>query len=96
MSNDNDNDYAAQMRRTEENMRKVAQALDANIPQLFGKRYGFAFILFEQDEQDRTNFISNCPREDVVKALRATADRLAKDVHPGNGPSSITHKQDTK
>lgn len=56
---------------TEEMMRDVGNALSKTFPMM-----GFAFILFEFGEPGIGNYISNGCREDMIKALRETADRI--------------------
>ena len=69
-------DPRKQQRQSEEMMRVLAGAIDSALKDATGQRYGFALVVFEQTDTDRTNYISNCDRSEVAAALRATADRL--------------------
>ena len=43
-----------------------------------GMPKGFALIVFDFHEPGVGNYISNASREDMIKSLRETADRLEK------------------
>lgn len=55
-------------------MRAMGEALREVLP----KGLGFALLVFATDNPGLANYISNCDREDMIKALRETADRLEK------------------
>lgn len=57
-------------------MRILATIVTNNLP----KGLGFCLLTFETGDSDTpSNYISNCEREDMIKALRETADRLEKN-----------------
>lgn len=61
-----------------EGMREMASMVSNYIDD---KYVGFALIVFPvNDKTGMTNYISNCKREDMIKALRATADRIEKNM----------------
>lgn len=52
-------------------MRTIANKLKKEIPGL-----GFALLIFEVNKPGMSNYISNCEREDMIKALEETVARL--------------------
>lgn len=57
-------------------MRKLGNIIKNNIPE----GLGFCILTFETgDSEVPSNYLSNCEREDMVKALRETADRLERN-----------------
>lgn len=57
-------------------MRKLGDIINNNIP----KGLGFCILTFETGESDvPSNYLSNCERSDMIKALRETAERLEKN-----------------
>lgn len=52
-------------------MRELATKVKQQIPGL-----GFALIVFEVNKPGMSNYISNCQREDMIKALEETVLRL--------------------
>lgn len=59
-------------------MRGMARAIDQLLKEDFGE-LGFALLIFDFDDPGTSNYISNINREDMIKALRETADRLEKN-----------------
>ena len=55
----------------EERMRAVSHALNGMF-----NGYGHVVILFEFGKPGTTNYMSNAPRKDMIKALRESADVL--------------------
>ncbi len=53
-------------------MQKMAEKVKAMLP----KDFGFAILVFPLCNPGISNYISNSRREDMIKALRETADRL--------------------
>lgn len=53
-------------------MRNMGDALIEALPE----GVGFALLVFATNEPGLCNYISNAKREDMIKALRETADRL--------------------
>lgn len=69
----------------EEFLRYLASAIECSIGLKFNKEeIGFALLLFEFNNPDIGNYISNANRKDMIKSLRETADRLEKnqDIPP--------------
>ena len=64
-------------------LKNIAGALDQVFQETFGK-IGFALLLFDFNDPSIGNYISNTKREDMIKTLRETADRLEKnqDIPP--------------
>lgn len=58
-----------------EGMRSLAKKIEDFIDK---KHVGYALIVFGVSEPGISNYISNCQREDMIKALRETADRLER------------------
>ena len=44
------------------------------------REVGFVLIVFKFNATDRSNYISNAQRSDVVEMLRSQADHLEKEV----------------
>jgi hypothetical protein len=66
-----------------ETLRKLAQALDAILPELAGKdeRLGFALLIFDFGGPPHSNlhWISNAQRTDMIAALREFLARNAAE-----------------
>jgi hypothetical protein len=62
-------------------------SLDSILRQEFGEVIGFALLVFEFGNDQSGNYISNVNREDMIKVLRETADRLEKrqEIPPAIG-----------
>jgi len=58
----------------------IARALDEIMPQVYGKRMGFALLVFpfnsEPDKGVAADYVSNAKRVDMIRALREAADRF--------------------
>lgn len=52
-------------RQVSKHLQGVAKALQ----ELFGKDQGFMLVVFNQSSGGRTNYVSNCARDDVRKAV---------------------------
>ncbi len=66
--------------KQEEKLRGIANALDEILEhQIYGQRMGFFLSVFEFNKEGSADYISNAEREDAIKALRETADRLEKN-----------------
>lgn len=63
---------------TEDLMRLLGQAIDYTMRDNIGPK-GYALIVFDFHDPGLSNYISNAKREDMIKALRETADRLEKN-----------------
>ena len=63
---------------TERVMRELGDHLNKVIDAAFGKK-GFALIIFDFNQPGVSNYVSNAKREDMVAALRETANRLEKN-----------------
>jgi hypothetical protein len=67
-------------------MQFLAENIDQSVQDIFNTRLGFVVLIFPFGETDRdvekqegeqgANYVSNAEMEDVIKALRETADRL--------------------
>lgn len=55
-------------------MKAMAKKVEAMLP----KDFGFTILVFKFNKPGESNYISNANREDMIKALRETADRLEK------------------
>ena len=62
------------LKQTEQELRRQAAFISRDFPGL-----GFALIVFEHYKPGISNYISNSHREDMITALRETADRLEKN-----------------
>jgi hypothetical protein len=47
----------------------------ASVIQEFFPKMGFVFMIFEKNKAGQMNYVSNCHREDVVKALEEFIDK---------------------
>lgn len=63
-------------RQHESGLRYVAEGLDESLELAYGKRMGFALVVFPFGAGGVGDYISNGSREDIIKAIRETADRL--------------------
>ncbi len=59
---------------SKEVMKKLGDIIGEKIP----KEFGFALLVFPFHSPGISNYISNAQRDDMIKALRETADRLEK------------------
>lgn len=55
-------------------MNKMAKKVEKMLP----KDFGFTLLVFPFSRPGTSNYISNASREDMIKSLRETADRLEK------------------
>jgi hypothetical protein len=62
----------------EDLMRILGQGIDYTLRDNVGPK-GYALIVFDFHEPGLSNYISNAKREDMIKALRETANRLEKN-----------------
>lgn len=65
---------------TEQFLREVAAAIDSSAKTIFGKRVGFSLFVYPQEEGEKANYISNCEKEETVKALRHALMRIETDM----------------
>ncbi len=56
----------------EQSMRNIANDVKQHVPEGFG----FAVLVFPHGQGGISNYVSNSNREDMIQALRETADRL--------------------
>lgn len=72
------------MEKTEEIMRDLAKFVDIILEAKCDEKMGFALLVFPFGKEQIANYISNVSREDMIKAMRETADRLEsrKDIMP--------------
>jgi len=47
---------------------QLAEAIESLVFELTGEKYAFSLCIFNLKANERMNYISNCKREDVVKA----------------------------
>lgn len=59
----------------EELMRDLAAAIDLTLKDNIGEK-GWALLVFDFNQPGIANYVSNANREDMIKMLRETADRL--------------------
>lgn len=65
----------ATLEEVERKMQGIARAVEGMVP----KGWGFAVLCFSYGENGFMNWVSNARREDMIKALRETADNLEKN-----------------
>lgn len=56
-------------------MRVIAKSITKMLP----PKFLFTLLVFGEGEPGISNYISNCSRDDMIKALRETADRLERN-----------------
>ena len=68
-------------------MAGLANAMDATLRETFDQYVGFALILFDFYKPGIGNYVSNASREDMIKTLRETAERIEnnEDIPPTKG-----------
>lgn len=74
----------------EHEMRRLAKYVEKTLKRMYGIKMGFALITFPFGSDDRTSdYIGNCDRTSMIKALRETADRLERkqDIPASKGSS---------
>ena len=59
-------------------LRFIASLLDSDLSSAYGRRMGFALVVFQFGVGGVGDYISNGERSDIIKAMRETADRLEK------------------
>jgi hypothetical protein len=71
----------------EKQLRELAKMLDEALRAMYPERMGFALIVFEFHKPGISDYVSNAEREQMVTALRESADRLEKreDIPPAIG-----------
>lgn len=57
-------------------LRAVAEGIDEALEEVYGRRMGFALVVFPFGAGGVGDYISNGPRVDIIKAIRETANRL--------------------
>lgn len=78
------------MTEQEENLRLLASKVDSSAHAIYGQKMGF-FLVIAPFGADKgiSDYIGNSNREDAIKWMRETADRLESDqvipVTKGNG-----------
>lgn len=63
------------MKETREILNKIAKFISS----VLHEKYGFCLLVFKYDKQSQANYISNCDKKDMVKALFETAYRLKEE-----------------
>jgi len=63
---------------TELVMKELGAEINEALEATFGKK-GFALIVFDFNKPGISNYVSNAKREDMIAALRETADRIEKN-----------------
>jgi len=66
------------LKETESMMRALAKAIEMLVNPTDAREYGFALVIFKFNEPGVSNYISNAVRDDMITALRETADRIEK------------------
>jgi len=56
----------------------MARAIDETLQEAHGRKLGFFLAVFDFNAPGETNYISNACRDDIIKAMRETADRFEK------------------
>jgi hypothetical protein len=57
-------------------MNRVARAVDSTLKEATGQRSMFVCVVFNDPKM--AQYVSNCQRSDIIKAMRETADRLER------------------
>jgi hypothetical protein len=63
----------------EEHLQLIAGALEHFLKELYGEKIGFFLCVFKFNEAGAADYISNGQREDMIKALKETVERLEKN-----------------
>jgi len=68
------------MNQQEENLRKLAKAIDDTLTEDYNQRMGFFIVVapFEEGE-GISDYIGNASREESIRWMRETADRLERN-----------------
>jgi hypothetical protein len=65
--------------KQEDMLDALAQVIGDVLPEIYGEKMGFFLSVFHFIKPGTADYISNGKREDVIKALRETANRLEKN-----------------
>ncbi len=65
--------------RQEADMKELGPLLSEALDLIYGQHMGFALLWFTFNDDGVGNYLSNASREDMIKALRETADRLEQN-----------------
>ncbi len=57
-------------------MRSLAKFFEESIEIVYGKRMGFALLIFDFNSVGVSDYLANADREDMITALRECASRL--------------------
>lgn len=68
-------------KNAEDELKGIATLIDEYFKALHDRPIGFALLVFDFDAPEIGNYIGNCNREDMIKALRETAARLEKNEY---------------
>lgn len=63
-------------KKTESTLRVMGKAIEEFLENEISIKLGFALIVFEFNKPGLGNYISNGKREDMIKALKETVERL--------------------
>lgn len=63
--------------KNDEYLQMLAEAISSSLDQTYKRHMGFALLIFEFDS-DKADYISNSQRNNMVDALRETADRIER------------------
>lgn len=68
----------------ENDLHNIAKTLDIVFEERWGKRIGFALILFEFNKPGKANYLSNADRADVIESLKEGIKMLEsnQDLQP--------------
>lgn len=72
-------------------MQSLASGVDSALKKSVGEGMGFMLIVFQSDSDGRSNYISNCERAEVIKALESLLQRWKEGM-----PDIPTHKRDAR
>ncbi len=67
------------MIETEEIMQTVAELVDKILKSFCTDKLGFVILVHKLHTPGLGNYVSNCKRDDMIKALREAADRIEKN-----------------
>lgn len=73
------------MEYTHQVMRSIADAVDEILKEMVGPGFVLTILVYPENKPGIANYISTGQREDMIKALRETADRIEanEDIRPG-------------
>lgn len=56
-------------------LQPIAESLDELLQEIGGQRMSFMLVVFQSEDNSRSNYVSNCTREDVVGAIKSLLEQ---------------------